>query len=92
MANTGSGIQPEHAGRALERFWRGDTARSDTGHHAGLGLTLCLEWAQLLGGSLTVSATDEGVFEVQLHLSAAPLPTDDVIPIAMHESATPVPA
>lgn len=56
VADTGPGIAPEDRERIFERFRRG---RSGTSGHEGLGLglALCRENAQLMGGSLTVESS-----------------------------------
>ncbi len=51
----------------FERFWRKDTARSDS-HHYGLGLALAAEFAELLGGTITARLCPDGWFELALRL------------------------
>ncbi|MBA3683698.1 MAG: hypothetical protein H0W72_00400, partial [Planctomycetes bacterium] len=41
VANTGCPLAQEQVERVFDRFWRGDTARTNVGLHAGLGLSLC---------------------------------------------------
>ncbi|MHA3771815.1 ATP-binding protein [Verrucomicrobiota bacterium sgz303538] len=53
----------------FERFWRKDAARADAQHH-GLGLTLAVECAALLGGTLTARLLD-GDLVFALRLPAA---------------------
>ena len=65
VTNTGSGLTDEEAKLALDRFWRGDRNRSDTGLHCGLGLSLCLRLAALLTVRLSVESRD-GKFRVLL--------------------------
>jgi two-component system heavy metal sensor histidine kinase CusS len=43
---------------AFEPFWRGDVARTDAARHAGLGLALVNQIAELHGGEATLSARD----------------------------------
>jgi len=68
VANTGSRLGPGEAARAFERFWRGDAARSDTGAHCGLGLTLSDRLARLLGASLEIQSVAGGEFVATLVL------------------------
>lgn len=72
ISNSGSRVASSDAGRVCERFWRGDASRSDTAHHCGLGLALCQDVVQVLGGSLEVT-TDLGErFTVQVRLPNCP--------------------
>jgi two-component system heavy metal sensor histidine kinase CusS len=64
VSNTGSRLSAEDATHVFERFWRGDRART-AGSHCGLGLTLCRNIAQVLGGTIT-ARSDAGVFSVML--------------------------
>ncbi|MEZ6016213.1 MAG: ATP-binding protein [Planctomycetota bacterium] len=43
---------------AFEPFWRGDSARTDAARHAGLGLALVNQIAELHGGEATLSVRD----------------------------------
>jgi signal transduction histidine kinase len=74
VSNSGSRLTAEQAGRAFDRFWRGDAARSETGVHCGLGLSLCREVTTLLGGAITATSDPGGVFEVCLRLPAPASP------------------
>lgn len=58
VTNSGSRVSPQDAPRVFDRFWRGDAARTDTGHHCGLGLSLCRKIVTLLGGTITAETTD----------------------------------
>jgi two-component system, OmpR family, heavy metal sensor histidine kinase CusS len=64
IANSGSRVGSEDLPRLFERFWRGDQARSDTGVHCGLGLSLCRRLVELIGGEITVNAVRGGSFVV----------------------------
>jgi signal transduction histidine kinase len=44
--------------RVFERMWRGDAARSATGFHAGIGLSLARSLAEVLGLTLTCRNED----------------------------------
>ncbi|HUO06821.1 MAG TPA: ATP-binding protein [Phycisphaerae bacterium] len=54
ISNSGNQITPEELPRLFERFWRKDEARSQTGLHAGLGLSLCQRLLSL--SNATISA------------------------------------
>jgi signal transduction histidine kinase len=68
VVDRGPGIPPEDRARAVERFYRGETARSTPG--SGLGLALVQAVAQLHGGSLSLDDAVPGV-RAKLHLPAA---------------------
>jgi two-component system sensor histidine kinase QseC len=68
VRNAGSKLAQEDAERAFNRFWRGDAARSDTGIHCGLGLSLVKRIAVVLGGSVAVKSREGGDFEVTLSI------------------------
>jgi signal transduction histidine kinase len=50
VLDDGPGFPPGHAGRAFERFWRGDPSR--TGQGSGLGLAIVRELALAHGGTV----------------------------------------
>ena len=76
VANTGSRITPANASHVFERFWRGDGARSDTGIHSGLGLSLCQRLSRLLDGQIDIDLSTSDWFVVRLSLPAYPaIPT-----------------
>ena len=68
VADTGSGVPPEHLPRIFDRFYRGEAARAAPG--IGLGLAIARETVQAHGGSLTASSTVGAgtTFTVQLPL------------------------
>ncbi len=51
----GNQLTPHELPRLFERFWRKDSARSQTGLHAGLGLSLCQRLLAL--SNATISPT-----------------------------------
>jgi two-component system sensor histidine kinase QseC len=69
ITNTGSLIAPEDASHLFDRFWRGDSARSDTAHHCGLGLSLSQRLMTLLAGNINIQTTRGGDFSVTITLS-----------------------
>jgi signal transduction histidine kinase len=81
VSNSGSALAAEDAGRAFDRFWRGESSRKDTGLHSGLGLSLCREMVALLGGRITATSDPGGVFEVRLWLAPShrsPSPSENL--------------
>lgn len=50
VTNTGNQLSPQQAELAFDHLWRGDDARSETGEHFGLGLTIIKRFAEALGG------------------------------------------
>jgi two-component system, OmpR family, heavy metal sensor histidine kinase CusS len=71
ITNTGGTLSPEDAQHLFERFWRADASRTNTGVHCGLGLSLSERIMSLLGGTITVESTPEGVFRAILTLATA---------------------
>jgi heavy metal sensor kinase len=56
VADTGSGIAPDHLPRVFERFYRVDPARGQDGEGAGLGLAICRAIAEAHGGHLAIES------------------------------------
>jgi len=72
VANSGSRLSEDEAARVFERFWRGDAARTGTGTHCGLGLTLVGEAVEALAGRVSVSSEKGGEFEIHVRLPRQP--------------------
>ena len=53
--NDGDEIPPEKLAHLFDRFYRADEARTDDGHHYGLGLSIAKAIAEKHGGSITAS-------------------------------------
>ena len=71
IANTGATLSQEEAEHVFERFWQGDAARSGTGVHAGLGLSLASRAAAILCGQIGVESRVGGRFEIAVVLPSA---------------------
>jgi signal transduction histidine kinase len=74
ITNSGSQIDAEQVDHVFEAFWQGDTARSATGIHAGLGLALCKRLADSLGCRISAASTKGGDFSVCLGFSGQFIP------------------
>ena len=68
ITNTGSQINQPDAARLFDRFWRGDSSRTDTGVHCGLGLSLCQRLITLLNGQIKIETIPGGDFTVRVGL------------------------
>ena len=67
VINDGDAIPPDKLEHLFDRFYRVDEARTDDGHHYGLGLSIAKAIAEKHGGSITVSCHDGKVrFAVSL--------------------------
>jgi two-component system, OmpR family, heavy metal sensor histidine kinase CusS len=70
VSNTGCTLTAEQVTHVFDRFWRGDTSRTGTGVHCGLGLSLVERAVRTFGGRLT-AATEDGRFVVRLAIPPA---------------------
>jgi signal transduction histidine kinase len=70
ISNTGCRLTTDQLDHIWEPFWRGDKARSDTGTHCGLGMTLVWKFVGVLGGEISLNITPEKLFVVSLVLPA----------------------
>lgn len=68
VANSGSRLSQDDAEHAFDRFWRGDSARSEAGMRCGLGLSLVRKIVSLLGGGVSIRSESGGKFEITLSL------------------------
>ena len=67
VENPNSQLTNEQTAKIFECFWRGDSARSGTDIHCGLGLTLVKRIVESLGGSVRAQAQN-GLFSICLTL------------------------
>jgi signal transduction histidine kinase len=66
LANTGSAIPAPLVPHVFERFWRGDTSRTDQGRHSGLGLSIVKNVMRRIGGTVIVESSTGGWFMIKL--------------------------
>ncbi|MDH7598472.1 MAG: histidine kinase dimerization/phospho-acceptor domain-containing protein [Sedimentisphaerales bacterium] len=66
ISNTGCRLTSEQARHVFEPFWRADPARTATGSHCGLGLTIVERLMQAIGGSAHAEVRPDGLFTVRL--------------------------
>lgn len=80
VADTGTGISPDHLARVFERFQRVESARSRTHEGSGIGLALVHDLVELHGGQIVVeSEVDKGShFIVEIPLGRAHLRDEQV--------------
>lgn len=77
----GPGIDPEHAARVFERFYRVDAARGRDSGGAGLGMAIVAAIVEAHGGAVAISATPGGGTTVRVTLlAAAPAPVPGPVP------------
>jgi len=60
VADTGSGIAPEHLPHVFDRFYRADPSRDRATGGAGLGLAIVRRLAEAHGGNVTARSEGEG--------------------------------
>lgn len=66
--NTGSRLGPDQVRHVFDRFWRGDSSRSLTAGHVGLGLPLCKAVIEELGGSIRAAVSEGGEFTIEIQV------------------------
>jgi signal transduction histidine kinase len=67
IENTGNEVTPNEVAGIYDRFWRGDGARSQTGRHFGLGLSLVQKLVNVLQATMEITVSG-GQFRVELSL------------------------
>jgi signal transduction histidine kinase len=68
LTNTGCRLTSEEVEHVFDRFWRGDTARTQSGLHCGLGLTLVRRLVELMSGTISARLLEGGKFQTNLML------------------------
>jgi signal transduction histidine kinase len=76
VADTGSGIAPEHLPHLGERFYRADAARARTDGGTGLGLAICRAIAEAHGGTLAIESVPGHGTKVVVTLPSADRPAE----------------
>jgi two-component system, OmpR family, sensor kinase len=72
VADTGPGMDPEHATHAFERFYRADTSRTRASGGAGLGLSIAAAVVEAHNGRAVASSTGAGAtFSIELPLASS---------------------
>jgi two-component system heavy metal sensor histidine kinase CusS len=66
IGNRGPRIGEEELGRLFDRFYRGDTARSEFTESSGLGLSIVQAIMRLHGGTASAACTADGWVEFTL--------------------------
>jgi heavy metal sensor kinase len=74
VSNTGSRLQPGQLDHIFESFWRGDSARSETGTHCGLGLAIVKRIVDSAGARIYARLGPGDLFTITLLLPASHLP------------------
>ncbi|RJL34274.1 sensor histidine kinase [Bailinhaonella thermotolerans] len=72
VADTGTGIAPEHLPHVFDRFWRADKSRSRRTGGSGLGLAIVRHLAELHGGRASVTSVPGAGATFTLSLPHAP--------------------
>lgn len=70
IANTGCRLTNDESSQVFDCFWRGDSSRTDTGTHCGLGLALVQRIITALRGSASVEVQPGGIFTIRIVLPA----------------------
>lgn len=96
VKDNGPGIAPEHQSRIFDRFYQVDDSSTRATGGTGIGLALCQELAQKLGGTIRLDSEPGAgtLFTLQLPLSAAatqgdPVPTGTTPAVAVEEALEP---
>ena len=78
VADRGPGLEPDHAARVFERFFRADPSRARASGGSGLGLSIVAAVAEAHGGRAEVDSTpgSGATFRIALPLATADAPGD----------------
>ena len=68
ISNTGCHLNPADTKRVFDFFWRADTARTGTGVHCGIGLSVVRKVAKFLGVKVNADIEQGSVFSIILEL------------------------
>jgi len=84
VCNSGSKVREDQVEHLFQRFWRADAARSTTGLHCGLGLSLVKRIVCLLGGSVSAYSSFGSEFRITISI-----PKTYSAPAGRHRLSTP---
>lgn len=78
VVDTGIGIDQQEITRLFERFYKSDDPRAQAAPGSGVGLSICRDLAEILGGKITVeSELDQGsTFSFDVEVMKADPPND----------------
>jgi len=72
VIDSGPPVPADQLERIFDRMWRGDAARTASGVHCGIGLSLARSLADCLGMSLTADVRGDGAMRFRLTHAVAP--------------------
>jgi signal transduction histidine kinase/DNA-binding response OmpR family regulator len=85
VTNSGSGIHPDDLPQVFDRYFQSNRPEKPVDGGTGIGLALCREYAQLLGGTIGVESTPgtDTVFRVTLPLQLTEIEAESDAPDAL---------
>ena len=89
VADTGIGIAADQQARVFDRFVQVDARRERAFGGAGLGLTICRQLVQLMGGEITLQSELQKGTTVTVSLPIAEIARKDTAPLPPPEESMP---
>ena len=68
IEDSAPGVEPQHLEHLFERFYRAESSRGRSGGGTGLGLTICHNLAEALGGTITAYPSVLGGLGIRIRL------------------------
>jgi len=68
ISNTGCVLKEKDLERIFDSFWRQEQARSETGKHCGIGLSIVQKVIKALGGTVRANIQTGGIFSIHIVL------------------------
>ncbi len=68
ISNTGCTLKKEELEQIFDSFWRQEQARSETGKHCGIGLSIVQKIIKAMGGTVRASIQTGGIFSIHIVL------------------------
>ncbi len=68
ISNTGCTLKEENLEQIFDSFWRQEQARSETGKHCGIGLSIVQKVIKALGGTIRANIQTGGIFSIRIIL------------------------